>query len=1080
MSSRLVTVACAACCALVATAAGAAVPVLPRHPAPSPDGSEIAFSWQGDLWLVPAAGGRARQLTTHPASDRFPVWSRDGRLIAFASERAGNDDVFVIAADGSAPPRRLTFASQDDRPSDFSADGSEVLFTSRRFDSVRWMPGIYAVPVAGGTPHLALDATGHAPAYSPDGAALVFVRGETKQYRSFYRGAANRDLWLRTADGEERQLTEFDGDDDLPSWLDAHSVAFLSARSGRKNVFRLDLVTGQASPLSHHEDSDVRFPRAAADGSLVAYEYGDGIWTVDPAGTTPPRPLAIEVPADRVTDPVQRRTETADASDLAVSPDGALAVFVVRGDLFLTAVRSKEDQEIAPPPTIRLTSDPARDSQPSWAPDGGSLVFTTRRGGSADLYRLAPRDADAGWLDTLGFELTPLVATDAEESDGRLSPDGTHLAFVRGKGDVMVAAADGSDPRLVVAHWQTPEIRWSPDSRWLAYSLEDAFANSEIWIAAADGGRAPYNVSRHPDYDLEPAWSPDGRRLLWVSHRVGATMDVWGVWLRREDSERTPEQWLAVLPEPKGRPTPQPETASTTGDDTAKPAGGEPAATVPEVRIDFEDLWRRVEPVTSLAGDESEPLATPDGRRILFSADTDGDRDLYAVRFDGDGLERLTTGGAEPQDLQLADDTVFFLDGKGHVKRVGLAGKPGDPVPFQARLTIDLAADRAAIFDEAWRVLGDWFYDPELHGADWRAVRERYRPLAIAAPSADDFSDVMNMVAGELNGSHLGYYPKAPEGGEKTGWLGVTVDPAAGGPGLLVTEVLPDSPAARVDVGLTPGDRLLAVDGRAVGGDANLYAALVDTVGHRIALTIRDADGGERTVAVRPVAVREIEDLRYRQWVRQRQALVERWSGGRLGYVHIHSMDLPSFEEFERGLYAAADGKEGLLIDVRSNGGGWTTDYLMAVLTVRRHAWTVPRDADPDTRAYPTSERLPVAAWTRPAAALCNEESYSNAEIFSHAFKTLERGPLIGWPTFGAVISTGAHWLLDGARWRIPNRGWYVASSGENMEHHGAIPDVIVAQPPDEDYAADRDDQLQKAVEVLLADIATDPRAGSW
>lgn len=1078
MSKSWLIAACAACCALFLASADAAEPTLPRHPAPSPDGSQIAFSWQGDLWLVPSSGGVARQLTTHPADDRFPVWSRDGRWIAFASDRAGNNDVFLIATDGSAPPRRLTYASMDDRPSDITPDGREVLFTSQRHDSVRWMPGLYAVPVGGGTPRLVGDATGRAPAYSPDGSALAYVRGSTKWYRSFYRGAANRELWLRDADGEHHQLTDFDGDDDHPTWLDGHSIAFLSSRAGRKNVFRYDLITGAAQQLSRHEGSDARFPRAAADGSLVAYEFGDGIWTVAPHGDAEPRRLHIEVPADRITEPVERRTATGEASDLAVSPDGTLAAFVVRGDLFLTAVRSKADQEIAPPPTIRLTDDPARDWQPRWSPDGTTLLFATRRNGSADLYRLTPRDAAAGWLDALEFEASPLIASDADETDGRFSPDGHWISYVRGKGDVMVAAADGSGPRQIVAHWQTPDIRWSPDSRWLAYSLEDEFANSEIWIAAADGSRAPYNVSRHPDYDVEPAWSPDGRRLLWTSHRVGTTLDVWAVWLTREDDERTPEQWLAVLPDPQAK---KQQRQQLDGDDEAQQDTTDETTAPPhEVRIDFDDLWRRAARVTSLAGDEGRPVATPDGRRILFAADTDGDRDLYAVRFDGKGLERLTTGGVEPTDLALVKDTVFFLDGDGHLKRVALDGKPGDPVPFSARLSVDLTADRAAIFDEAWRVLGEWFYDPALHGADWQAVRARYRPLAIAAPSAADFSDVMNLVAGELNGSHLGYYPKRAEGGETTGFLGASFDPTAGGPGLLVRAVLPDSPAARVGVDLAPGSRLLTIDGHPVGADSNLYAALVDTAGHRVGLTIQDADGAQRTVATTPVAAATIDQLRYQQWVRERRALVEQWSGGRLGYVHIHSMDLPSFEEFERGLYAAANGKEGLLIDVRSNGGGWTTDYLMAVLTVRRHAWTVPRDADTDTRAYPTSERLPVAAWTRPAATLCNEESYSNAEIFSHAFKTLERGPLVGWPTFGAVISTGPHRLLDGARWRIPNRGWFVALSGENMEHHGAVPDVIVAQPPDEDYATDRDDQLQKAVEVLLADLATDPRTGSW
>jgi len=235
----LVTVAIA-----LALPAGAVEVHFARQPAPSPDGSAIAFSWQGDLWLAPSSGGEARRLTANPAPDRHPVFSRDGKWIAFASKRYGSYDVFVVPVDGDAPPSRLTFASVDDIPVDFTPDGSAVLFVSRRAESIRWMPGLYTVPLTGGTPALAQAALGQTAAYSPDGRSLVFVRGATKWTRRGYRGAANRELWLREADGTYRQLTRFDGDDDDPSWITPSSIAFLSARSGRKNVFLLDVTTG--------------------------------------------------------------------------------------------------------------------------------------------------------------------------------------------------------------------------------------------------------------------------------------------------------------------------------------------------------------------------------------------------------------------------------------------------------------------------------------------------------------------------------------------------------------------------------------------------------------------------------------------------------------------------------------------------------------------------------------------------------------------------------------------------------------------------------------------------------------------
>ncbi|NOZ93763.1 MAG: peptidase S41 [Acidobacteria bacterium] len=1053
-----------------------------RQPAPSPDGSVIAFSWQGDIWLVPSSGGEARRLTANPAADRHPVFSRDGRWIAFASSRYGSYDVFVVPVDGGAPPLRLTFASVDDIPVDFTPDGRSVLFVSRRAESIRWMPALYTVPIGGGTPALAQPALGQTAAYSPDGRSLVFVRGATKWTRRGYRGAANRDLWLRTPAGSYRQLTTFDGDDDDPSWVIGGGIAFLSARSGRKNVFVLDPDSGKITQLTHHRGSDVRAPRAAADGSLIAYELEDGLWTVTPGGGKPTR-LSITAPADAIVPRIERHVDGKGADELAVSPDGKLAAFVVHGEVFVTAARSKDEQAIAPSPTVRITRTAAREKDVRWSPDGASLLFTSDRAGNDDLYLAKPADPKAGWLESFELSVTRLTSSPAEEYGGRFSPDGTHIAFVRGRGDLVVMAADGSGEKTILEHWQTPEFDWSPDGRWIAYSIPDMEYNTEIWLVPASGG-TPYNVSRHPDDDVSPRFSPDGRRLVWLSHRHADTFDVWGVWLTRADDERTPEGWLRVF-SAKDKPKKQ-EHAGEEKEASADTKAA-PKKELPKVHIDFKNLWRRVEGITRLEGDEEEPLVSADGKRILFTAAIDGKRDLYSVRFDGKDLKRLTTGGTKPTHIQLAgkgDTTAFFLDGSGKIGRVSLDGKAGDPVPFTARYEVDRAAQQRQVFDEAWRALDMWFYDPHFHGVDWPAQRTKYGAWLQGGMDPADFADLVNLMLGELNSSHMGYYPSRGPAAktkkrERTGYIGALFDPTAGGPGIRVREVLPESPAAGVAVHLAAGERLLSVNGRAVTPSTNVYALFTDTVGQRIPIRIRDAAGKERTAAVVPVGFRRQRQLRYETWVRQRRALVEELSGGTLGYVHIQGMDIPSFEVFERNLYAAGHGKQGLIIDVRSNGGGWTTDYLMAVLDVRRHAYTLPRGGNPRIKAYPQG-RLPLAAWTRPAAALCNEDSYSNAEIFSHAFKTLDRGPLVGSPTFGAVISTGGMYTLNGALVRLPSRGWYVAGSGINMEHHGAVPDVIVWQPPAEDTSADTDTQLAKAVQVLLKDIPNDPRRGMW
>ena len=1063
---------------VLATTAIAIEAPLPRHPAPSPDGSQIAFSWQGDLWLVSAQGGQASRLTVHPSVERFPQWSRDGRLITFVSNRHGNNDVFLMPVDRSAAPTRLTFASTNDFANGFTPDGGSVLFASQRYEGVSRGLQLWTASLTGGTPTLVQDAFGQNAAYSPDGETLAFVRGGTKWTRRGYRGAAARNLWMRTPAGEYAQLTNFDGDDDCPSWLDDRTIVFLSSRSGRKNVFRIDTATGEATQLTFHEGSAVRFPKASANGNIITYEFEDGLWTVSPDGGEPTR-LSIQVPADEIKNPVQRKTSSDDADELAVSPDGKLAAFIVHGDVFVTGIASKDEQKVAKPFTARVTSTPERERDLSWSPDGKQLLFSSAVNGNDDLYLARRMDEATPWPETFDFELTRLTDASAEEYASRFSPDGGRIAFIRGKGTLVLRDREGGEEIVLLDHWDTPEFDWSPDGEWLAYSIADEQFNNEVWIVSATGG-TPYNVSRHPDDDFAPHWSPDGRRLVWTAKRSQETFDIWGVWLTRADHERTPSQWLKVF----NKDSESDKKKGKKGDDEEDEEEKKPE--LPHVTIEFERLWERVEQITDLKGNEGRARISPDGKKIIFTAEHEGDDDLYSIDWNGEDLERLTKDGAEPEQyvFDSKGKTIFFLDGKGRIKRVGVDAKPGDPVPFSARYLIDSRLERAAVFDEAWRALNLYFYDPDFHGVEWPAQHEKYRPWALAASTSSDFADVVNLMLGELNSSHMGYTPPGIRGparvtGDNTGWIGITYDPTAGGPGLLIWEVLPDSPAWRTDVKIEESERLLAVNGVEIAADTNVFDAFVDTVDQRTQLRVLGADGIERTVVVKPISVRLQRQLRYEEWVRERRRLTEEWSGGRLGYVHIQGMNTPSFEEFERMLFAAANGKEGLLVDVRFNGGGWTTDYLMAVLMVQRHAYTVPRGADPSIRAYPQS-RLPLAAWTRPAAAICNEQSYSNAEIFSHAFKSLERGTLVGSPTFGAVISTGGTRTLDGGRVRLPGRGWYVAPTGINMENDGAAPDVLVPQPPSEDRSATEDTQLRRAVEVLLADLESDPRTGAW
>jgi len=1043
-------------------------PLLLRQPAINRDGTLVAFSFQGDIWTVPATGGRATRLTVHEGYEGHPVFSPDGKQIAFSGARYGNNDIFVIPTEGGTP-RRLTFQSGEDIISSWTQPDKILFSTAREFNAIERPLEVYAINPSGGTESRILDAVGFDPILSPDGRWMAFTRGDINPIaREAYRGSSNRDIWLY--DTRKKTFQKLPGtaaNDILPQWGSSNTLYFLSCIDGPYNLYRWTLDAeghaGTPEKLTSFTTESIRHFGLSADGSSVVFERDMHLYTLRTSAPKEIKTIDVTINADDRQDPAEQKTLTSGASEYALSPNGRLIAYVDRGEVFIKEADKEKNR------SIDVSNHPFRDVQPTWLNDSALLFCSDRADGNYDMYLVRSSDtAEHNIFKSLKHELTPITHTGEDETSPVISPDGKKIAYIRGRGTLVVAdispAGRLSNEKLLTKGWATPQgVVWSPDCKWLAYSQSDLYFNDEVFIQAADNSSAPVNVSMHPRSDANPFWSPDGSKLGFLSERsVSRSVDVWFVWLKKDDWERSKEDW-------QDKDTPPADNANTAK--TKKPV---------TVTIDFDKIYERIVQVTSFPGEEDDLSISKDGETFYYTtvSSTAKGRDLYSIKWDGKDLKELTKGGANPSNVTPDKDGkyLYYNTRMGAMARVDLKTASSENLPYTGKVRIDYVKERTQVFEEAWRTMRDGYYDPNFNGYDWNKLREKYRDRCIYASTSNDFRDMFNLLLGEINSSHVGFTAADRTETQKdaTGRLGVELIPTT--TGMKVTHVIPNSPADKHLSKLNPGDIITAVNGEPVRAEDNFYSLLNGLIDEKILLSVQTPDGKAKEVPIRPTA--SLRNELYEEWVDQRKKLVEKWSGGKLGYIHIRGMDFPSFEVVEREFTAAGFGKEGLVIDVRYNGGGSTTDYLMTILNYKQHAYTIPRGASDNLEKdkkkfrdyYPIGERLVYAAWTRPSIALCNEGSYSNAEIFSHAYKTLGIGKLVGVPTNGSVISTGGKQLMDGSFVRLPGRGWFVKSTDRNEELGACVPDIQVENQPDW-IARDTDDQLKAAVDELLKEL---------
>lgn len=1003
-----------------------------RTPDISPDGKLVAFSYLGDIWTVETIGGVARPVTMHEAHDINPVFSPDGRHIAFSSNRHGSYDIFVVGVEGGRP-RRLTFDSSPDFVNGWSPDGKHILFTSPRSVAYPYRYELFSVPVEGGRVQQISTFEGKDGTFSPKGDRIAYVRGPGTWYRKGYRGSSNDDIWVCNADGTNNtHLTKFDGQDSSPMWsADGQFIYYVSEYFGTPANIVRQVATGQSPPqlMTFHKEEAVRLARISRNGEWIVYECGPDLWVASTREGSPPRKVAIEVHADDKANTERTVTFTSGASEFALSKDEKYIVFAVHGELFLMPIAGGK--------ATRLTENPAYDHSASWSPDSKKIIFASDRGGHEDLYMLESDDKEHPELvKAHKFKYKKLTDTPDAEYGPSFSPDGKRVAFIRA-GQLWTMEPDGSGQKALVSDLQVFDYEWSPDSKWIAYARTDGSFASELYIIPAAGGESK-NVTRYATYNGGVTWSGDGRKvdkLGFLSHRRGYT-----------------SMYVLTLDKPAVQGAPESKD------------------------IEWEDIHKRVTQPAPLPVEEG--AISPDGTKVAMKVVSSSGDDLWVASTNGGQLSRITMNNSKPHDIRWSryPDLIYYLDGGGAIRstRLGMAsllGAAPSAIPFKAKMTVRRDEEYSEMFEQSWRALREHFYDAKFHGVDWYTVRSKYRPLVKHVALKEDLYDLISLMIGELNASHLGIegFSHFPE--ETTADLGLIFDPTFKGPGLKIAEILKHGPADKRGMGLKVGDVIGSIDRVDLTPTTNISKLLNDKVNEPVQLQVTSNPGADlkdpkawRRLEVTAAGRGTVARLMYERWVEHNAKRVAELSKNKYGYIHIPSMDDAGLDTFVRSLYSDNFDKEAIVLDVRYNSGGYTHDQVLNYLGGRQHAVFRQRNGGEGWVL-----RSPDRKWTKPLVLLINNRSYSDAEIFPNAFRTLGLGKLVGEPTGGFVIGTSSVQLIDGSSFRVPRIGVFTIN-GVNMEKQGVSPDVLVSPHPDQ-LAKGLDPQLDKAVDVVTQDV---------
>jgi tricorn protease len=1054
-----------------------------RYSAISPDGQTIAFTYKGDIYTVPSSGGAATALTSNEAYDFMPVWSHNGKSIAFASDRYGNFDVFIISMNGGES-KRLTFHSRAEYPYSFTADDKSVVFGSQRQDLASHrqfptgsQPELYSLPVLGGRVSMVWTYPAEAVQVSKNGQFMVYhdKKGGENEYRKHHTSSICRDIWIYDSKtGEQKMLTTFKGEDRNPVFADNdRSIFYLSEASGNFNIHKLDLDNPtQNQQITSLKKFPVRFLSISNSGTLC-FGYDGELYTMIPGNE--PKKVAVTIRAEDKRNNELLLSINGNAKEMDISPNGKEVAYVVRGEVFVSSVEGGV--------TKRITNTPEQERFVSFSPDGESILYASERNGKWQIYQTKKtRKEEPFFYASTVLKEEPLFSSPNNCYEPQFSPDGKEVAYIENRASLVIFNIATKQFRTLL----TPNelfymsdgdqyFTWSPDSKWLMVEYSPVMVNGEVIIIAADGKSKMDNLTQSGYNDYRPKWVNDGKQLLWFSTRDGLRSyansgerqaDVYSMFFTKEAWERfnlSKEDYDLV----KAIEETQKEKDKK-GKDESKDKKDKKDKKTDEVKkdsilkFDWDNIRDRKARLTINSSSLGDAVLSKDGETLYYLSSFEKGMNLWSTNLRTKDtkmeIQLDIRSGQLEWDKEMKN---LYLLADGKISKINVEKGKKESIGIKGEMKLDVAAEMKYMFEHVWQRTKTGFYSSTFHGANWDELYTDYKKYLPSIGNGYEFSDLLSEMLGELNSSHSGArYNSRNSDGDATASLGIFMDYDYNGDGVKIAEVLQGGPLDKSNIKVSPGMIIEQIDGETISANQDVAYYMNRKADKYTLLQVFDPTTNTRQqISMKPFALDDENDLLYKRWVKKNEEEVDRLSNGQLGYVHIPGMSDGPYRDAYEEMMGKYHDRKGVIVDTRFNGGGDLVSDLAMFFTGKKFI------------DYRNSERSlgyePTFRWTKPTVAMFNEANYSDGSCFACGYNELAIGKTIGMPTPGTCSFAGWESLQDGStRWGVVP----VSSKEINglwMENLEAVPDFVVKNEP-LIISKGRDQQLEKAVEELL------------